>query len=231
MSVVSQIKDLREKIPQIREATVLDSRISGNLIEVQVRYAPSEKEAWAELVHGPSGSSGATVRVPESGDSVLMGRIDGDPERAFVLGWLSDESTPVPESVESGSTYVHASEGEDVHVFAGDGETKISVKDGGETVVKSSDVRVESDNSTIEAKKAVVDSDDIRLGGEQPSDKEALASPTNAEFKANTTWANSHAHTYIFPLIPIPGPPIPTTPPVTPKPSPPDVSSSKVRSD
>lgn len=214
--LADDIHKLQQSVQQLREGTVLTAEIVDDHIEVEVRIAPSGKEIWAELVDGLGGAGGGLVRVPAEGDSVLVGMIDGDPNRGFVLGRLSDESTPMPKDVEGKRTYVVAPDGEGVEIRAGDGSTTVEIEPDG-TV-------------RLDAKEVDLIAQDINLGSDEPVDTVALDSKVLSELSKLIAWSGSHVHTYLAPLVPLPGPPVPTTP-APPAPPASSVGSSKVNSD
>lgn len=170
MNLAADIRHIQQSLRQLAEGTVLDAEIVGDHIEVEVRL-DNGKAVWAELVDGVGGPGGTLARVPTEGESVLVGLVDGDPTEGFVLSWLSDASTPAPDDLEGGRTYLVAPDGEPVEIRAGE-----------------STVELQPDGTVV------VDADDIRLGGESPSDREALAGKVESELDALWTALTSHTH-------------------------------------
>jgi len=173
--LAAQIRELREQVRQLREGTVQDARISSERrqIEVQVQIAPSGQTLWAEMLHAVGGSEGGAIRVPSEGDSVLVAMIDGEPSQGFILGGLADPSTPLPSSIESGTTYLWAPADEPLEILTSDGEPALRLMPDG---------------------RVVLEADSIHLGSENPGDKVALASKVKAELDEIRNQLMTHTH-------------------------------------
>ena len=130
------------------------------------------------------------------------------------------------------------------------GDEKLSIgfeKDGSITVNTKNDIDVQAEGDiTVETQGGggdqvtvrnqngdiLVDADgggDVKLGDETPLQSVVLDQKIRTYINQQVAFYNAHVHQYIFPLVPLPGPPVPTTPPLPVRTPPVDISSPNVK--
>lgn len=192
-----QHRELMARTKVLAVVRITAAALEDGVVVVDAILLPQEHEIvleWAPHVRG-------VYRLPRAGEYGLAAFADGDHAEGLLLACVSvpeadGEAGLLPELVE-GTLYVHAPEGEHVRIVA----------TGGGRV-------------TVQADQVVVESSDVRLGGEGVSDQVVTQQRLEGALAAIRNTLSTHQHSYVAPAIPLgpaittPGTPAQTAPPL-----------------